>query len=121
MTTARIGTSGARIAASRIDLSPVRALLHRIVDHYAPEEVWLFGSRARGDAGPRSDWDFIVLLDDESEESALDPVTAWKLQLGTGVSADVFPCRIGEFAEARDWPNTLAYVVAREGVRVYAR
>jgi predicted nucleotidyltransferase len=26
-------------------------------------EVWLFGSRARGDARPDSDWDFLVLTD----------------------------------------------------------
>ena len=26
-------------------------------------EVWLYGSRARGEAGAESDWDFLVLLD----------------------------------------------------------
>ena len=26
-------------------------------------EVWLFGSRARGDARPDSDWDFLMLTD----------------------------------------------------------
>jgi uncharacterized protein len=26
-------------------------------------EVWLFGSRARGDARPDSDWDFLVLTE----------------------------------------------------------
>ena len=28
-------------------------------------EVWLFGSRARGEAGPDSDIDLLVILDDE--------------------------------------------------------
>ncbi|MCR5454779.1 MAG: nucleotidyltransferase domain-containing protein [Bacteroidales bacterium] len=26
-------------------------------------KVWLYGSRARGDNGPNSDWDLLVLLD----------------------------------------------------------
>lgn len=120
-TAARLGASGDPIAPTRIDLSPVKVLLQRIIDHYAPEEVWLFGSRARGDARPKSDWDLIVLLRDESDESELDPLTAWDLQRSSGVYADVIPCRISEFRDARDHVNTLAYIVAREGVRLYAR
>lgn len=32
-------------------------------------EVWLFGSRARGDARPDSDWDFLVLTDNPVDRS----------------------------------------------------
>lgn len=32
-------------------------------------EVWLFGSRARGDARPDSDWDFLVLTDKPVDRS----------------------------------------------------
>lgn len=34
----------------------------RSVEEIDPQaEVWLFGSRARGDARPDSDWDFLIL------------------------------------------------------------
>jgi len=39
-------------------LQAVKRSVHEI-DPQA--EVWLFGSRARGDARPDSDWDFLVL------------------------------------------------------------
>ena len=41
-------------------LQEVKRSVHEI-DPQA--EVWLFGSRARGDARPDSDWDFLVLTD----------------------------------------------------------
>lgn len=121
VTSARLGASGDPIPATTIDLSPARVLLQRIVDTYLPEEVWLFGSRARGDARRESDWDVMVLLPDRCPDTDLDPVRAWELQLGSGAYADIVLCRITEFRNARDWVNTLAYDVARDGVRVYAR
>lgn len=57
----------------------VHAALER---HTAVREVKLIGSRARGDAGPFSDWDFEVLTDDfgslagdiESLTAAMEPL-----------------------------------------------
>lgn len=41
----------------------MKALVKPIVLRHAPDaEIILFGSRARGDAQPDSDWDFLVLL-----------------------------------------------------------
>jgi hypothetical protein len=37
-----------------LDLRPLRVLLAEIEETYRPLEVWLFGSRARGDARPDS-------------------------------------------------------------------
>ena len=39
------------------------------------QAVYIFGSRARGDAGPDSDLDLAVLAD-----RPLDPIVRWKLQ-----------------------------------------
>lgn len=101
-----------------LDLRPLGMLLARLEATYHPEQVWLFGSRARGDARPGSDWDLLVVVPDATNEDVLDPIVAWRLQRGSGVHADVIPCRATDFRNACDTVNTLAYVVAREGVLV---
>jgi predicted nucleotidyltransferase len=83
-----------------IDLSPLKTLLARIKERYQPAEVWLFGSRARGEAGPTSDWDLLVVVADDAQDADLDPLTAWQVQKGTGVYADVIPYRASDFRQA---------------------
>jgi predicted nucleotidyltransferase len=39
-----------------------------------PQKMILFGSRARGDAGPYSDMDVVVILDNASDEQDFDYV-----------------------------------------------
>ena len=41
-------------------------LLQSIIAYFSPRQVILFGSQARGDAGPDSDIDLVVLLDDDA-------------------------------------------------------
>jgi uncharacterized protein len=41
----------------------LRAVKQTILELDPQAEVWLFGSRARGDARPDSDWDFLILTD----------------------------------------------------------
>ena len=48
----------------RPDAQVPEALLDAVVRHYRPRRVILFGSRGRGDAGPDSDWDLLVVVDD---------------------------------------------------------
>ena len=37
-------------------------MVNRIVEHFDPEKIILFGSSARGDAGPDSDVDLLVVM-----------------------------------------------------------
>src|SRR3954470_2733415 len=43
-------------------LTIVQAQIDRIVKRFAPEKIILFGSQARGDAGPDSDIDLLVVM-----------------------------------------------------------
>ncbi|WP_008312254.1 nucleotidyltransferase domain-containing protein [Leptolyngbya sp. PCC 6406] len=44
--------------------NPILDQVKQIIHQIEPEaEIILYGSRARGDATPESDWDFLVLLD----------------------------------------------------------
>jgi hypothetical protein len=47
-------------AASPTEMRQLDSLLERIVARLAPEEVWLFGSRAEGRARPDSDYDLLM-------------------------------------------------------------
>lgn len=111
-----------RGAGCAIDRHPIEPLLARIREQLRPEQVWLFGSRARGDARPTSDWDLFVVVPDDTDEVALDPMEIWKLKRGLrGIYADVIACRSQDFAEWKDTVNTLSYAVAREGRLLYER
>ncbi len=42
-------------------------IVRRLVDALHPERIYLFGSQARGDWGPDSDYDLMVLVDHPTE------------------------------------------------------
>ena len=43
-------------------IEPEQAVLHQLLDIAEVEQVWLFGSRARGDAAPRADIDIVIAI-----------------------------------------------------------
>ena len=47
---------------SRITPSEIKEMVNRIVDQFQPEKIILFGSYARGTAGPDSDADLLVVM-----------------------------------------------------------
>jgi predicted nucleotidyltransferase len=58
-----------RIAKTSVP-AQIDRMVRRIVKKFHPEQIILFGSHARGDAGPDSDVDLLVVLDFEG--TALD-------------------------------------------------
>ena len=41
-------------------------IVRRLVEAYQPERIYLFGSKARGDAGADSDYDLMVVVPDDA-------------------------------------------------------
>ena len=41
-------------------------IVSRLVEAYDPERIYLFGSHARGEAGPDSDYDLLVIVRDDA-------------------------------------------------------
>lgn len=112
---------GGTPVAPVLDLQPIEPLIARVVERLAPEEIWLFGSRAEGRARPDSDYDLLVVLPDSAPEQALDLQRAWELTCGLGVAADLVPCTRSEFEEEKEAVGTLASAAFRRGRRVYDR
>jgi predicted nucleotidyltransferase len=81
-------------------------------------EVWVFGSRARGDNRPDSDWDILIVVDDDTPDEALDPVRLWYVGRDAGLVADVIADRVSDLRACEDVVTTIPYEVKREGIRL---
>lgn len=95
-------------------------MVKRIVMRFNPERIILFGSRARGDAGPDSDVDLLVVMDFEG--SKLDKTVEVRLALGNlPVPTDIILSRPEDFTWRQQIVGTIEYPAAREGKVLYAR
>ena len=95
-------------------------MVKRIVKQFRPEQVILFGSHARGDAGPDSDVDLLVVMDFEGSafEKALEIRQALHDIL---VPKDIIVTRPEDFAWRKDVVGTMEWPASREGKVLYAR
>ena len=98
-----------------IELRPV---VQAVARGLQPVELWLFGSRARGDHRPDSDWDILAVLDDDALDAALDPLTAWEIARDLTVPVTLLTTTRSELASIWNLVNTLGYDLAREGVKL---
>jgi uncharacterized protein len=107
-----------RTHGSRPAHSVPRDLLDPVVEHFKPQRVILFGSRARGEATRDSDIDLLVIVDDATPPEKL----TWKAGYDahqTSRAADVFPMRAEIFERDRGIANTLAAEADADGIVVY--
>lgn len=105
-----------------LDLSPIRAILERVIDRWQPLQIWLFGSRARGDATPDSDRDLLAVVPDCPEPADFDdPMTVWRVKRQPDVPSDLVVYRVSDFEEDRAVPNTLAYATGIDGILLHER
>lgn len=94
-------------------------LVERIVAAMQPDAIYLFGSRARGDARPDSDYDLLVVVPDSLPREQWSWRALGSIPRDPGVPADVIPCRRSVFERRRAQVGTLSYQAAREGRLVY--
>lgn len=95
-------------------------MIARIVDVLHPEQVWLFGSRALGEARADSDWDFMAILTDDAPEQDLELASVWQRLRDLRLRrVEVFTMTRSEFDEWKRSLGTLAEIVASTGVVVY--
>jgi predicted nucleotidyltransferase len=76
--------------------------------------VVLFGSHARGDAGPRSDLDFLV-VEPEVENTAEESVRLRRALRGMRIFADVVVVRKRDVEDWRDVRGSLIHAALADG------
>ena len=102
------------------DLQKAVEVVHKVLsgNGIRPEQFFLFGSRARGDSRPDSEWDIYVAVDRDlpfAERRSL--VTEMKRTLARlRIPNDIVLKPVGRFNALKELPGALAYDVAREGV-----
>jgi predicted nucleotidyltransferase len=94
-------------------------LVKQIVAKVDPVAIYLFGSRARGDADHDSDYDLMIVVPDDFPVGQANPVTAFSLVEGRRIPMDVTMSRATRFAARRRQVGTLEYKVGREGTALY--
>jgi len=102
------------------DDQKLACLVERLRDAYVPERIYLFGSVARGDAGPDSDYDLLLVVPDDAEPPRRDSHLAYVVMWGTGAAADVLVWTRSRFDERLSVPASLPATVLREGRLLHA-
>lgn len=97
----------------------LQGLVARLVAALDPQAIWLFGSRARGDHRPDSDYDLMVVAKANGSFGSDDYVKALRPTFGTGFDCEVVPCSYEDFVEAQMLPTTLVSQVIEHGRLLY--
>ena len=98
----------------------IEEITRRLVEFYQPVRIYLFGSEARGESGPDSDFDFCVVLPDEAPESLYRDRSFRRRFWGLRAAIDVVRIPLGDFElRAEHALSSLPATVVREGKILY--
>jgi predicted nucleotidyltransferase len=100
--------------------SRLQDIVRRLVEVYQPDRIYLFGSRARGDAGTDSDYDLLVVVPDVASGERTRGRLAYECLWQTGIAADVLVWKRSAFESRLHLPASLPATVLREGRILHA-
>lgn len=104
-------------AAVKVSISEIT---RRIVSEFQPEKIILFGSHARGTAGPDSDVDLLVVMPVAGSKRAKRIEIAVALS-DLQVAKDIVVATPEELRRYRDVVGTIVRSALREGKVLYER
>ncbi len=95
-------------------------MVRRLVEGLKPEAIYLFGSAARGEMQPDSDYDLLVVVRNSDIPGYKRDQKAFRLLCGVGASKDVIVLTRAEFDKKLTVACSLPATVVREGRLLYA-
>jgi predicted nucleotidyltransferase len=98
----------------------IQEMVQRIVDSFSPERIILFGSYARGTAGPDSDADLLVIKPIEGSKRQERIQIGIALQ-GMGLAKDILVATPEDLETAAHLPGSVLHDACREGLLLYER
>lgn len=102
------------------DADIVREIVNRIVAVAQPQKVILFGSAARGELGPDSDLDLLVIKAGVPHRRRLAQEIHRRL-CGILLPVDVIVVRPEDLEDFGKQPGSVLKTALREGIELYAR
>jgi predicted nucleotidyltransferase len=94
-------------------------VVRRLVEVYHPLRIYLFGSAARGDAGPDSDYDIMVVVPDDAPRGQQDCEIGYRALWGVGLAKDILVWTKTEFEKRLHLRASLPSTIMREGKLLY--
>lgn len=98
----------------------LRKTVKSLVQHYKPIEIYLFGSKARGEDGPNSDYDLLVIVDRKVAREYRAKFHELRRKVGLTKAIDVVLFTKDGFEARLDVKSSLPYTVREEGKLLYA-
>lgn len=98
----------------------LRTIIDRLVALYRPERIYPFGSIARGEGGPASDYDLTIVVPDSIPPQLRDRGLAYRALWRLGAAVDPLVWTRTEFDSRVHLRASLPSTVLREGKRLYA-
>ena len=101
-----------------ISTQSIEEAVRRIIDEAHPRQIFVFGSAARGTAGPNSDLDLLVVMPDGTDRIE----TAYRLHRclrGIEYPADIVVVTESEVAALKDNPSLVIHTALEEGQEVF--
>lgn len=103
------------------DKDPILAeIVRRLIETLHPERIYLFGSRARDDAGADSDYDLMVVVSHLTEPAYRLAQQAHSVLWGLGTAADILVWSREAFDNRLHLKASLPATILREGTLLHA-
>ena len=100
---------------------PVLAdMVRKLAEEFRPERIYLFGSKARGDSGPDSDYDLMMVISRADEPRYRIAQRALDLFWELGRAVDILVWTVESFESKVEVAASLPAAVIREGKLLYA-
>lgn len=104
-----------------VDRDPILAdIVRRLVAALDPERIYLFGSKARGDAGPDSDYDLMVIVRASDLPGHRRDQLAYQALRGVKTAVDVLVWTRDAFDSRLHLKASFPSTIVREGRLLYA-
>lgn len=104
-----------------LDPAVLEEIVRRIVEVAAPERIILFGSAARGEMGPDSDVDLLVIVGAAANENTRAVTRAiYGRLLGITLPVDVVVARQETITQYQSAPALIYLAALHQGQTVYA-
>lgn len=100
------------------DKRTVSELVRRIVQSAHPLRIILFGSAARGELGPHSDLDVLVIMPDGAHRRRTAQ-TIYRNLKGLGCAKDIVVVTESDVRDFGDNPSLVLYSALQEGRELY--